>query len=74
MSFIEKFKGIDIHRDDEGYFAQQGWLSFGYTDTLEELREEVEDHFAEDRAMRGIDTPLDTPCLDDSFHRGEMDI
>lgn len=75
MSSIEIYKGVRIHRDDEdGYYAQQGWLSFGYTDTIEELRAEIDDHFAEDRAMLGIGTPLDTPCLDDSFHRREMDI
>lgn len=79
MSSIETYKGVRIHHDDEdGYYALQwlghGWLSFGYTDTIEELRAEIDDHFAEDRAMLGIDTPLDTPCLDDSFHRMEMDI
>jgi hypothetical protein len=69
---VERYKGIPIlWDDDDGYHASNGCaVHFGYCDTIEELRAEIDDHFDEDER----DTPLDTPSLDTSFHDYEMDV
>jgi len=72
--FIENFLGFEILKDLDGFFTRPvNNIVFGYCDTLEEIKNDIRDeqHDWEDR-VRII--PDDTPSLDDSFHRHEMDI
>ncbi len=55
---------ISCHADD----------SLGYCDTIAEIREMIDDEIASRRASYGAHFHEDTPSLDDSFHRIEMDI
>lgn len=69
---IETYRGARIFFDaDEGYWAERSCSqSYGFADTLEELKDEI-DHDDEDV---DYNNPMDTPSLDDSFHRMEMDV
>lgn len=72
---VERYKGVPIlWDDDDGYHASAGIaVHFGYADTIEEIRAEIDDHFESERQhYAGIDTPEDTPSIDTSFHDGEM--
>jgi hypothetical protein len=64
-----RHRGVAIMVDDSGYFAEAGAAtSFGYADTVDEIRAEIDDHFAEEAEhYRDQDTPADTPSLDDTF-------
>lgn len=45
---IETFQGIAIKRDRHGYYGAQGADDFGYTTTLDELKEEIARYWGED--------------------------
>lgn len=64
-----KHHGITIHYDPEsGYWAQNGSQSYGYCETIAEVKDEINRDFAQDRAAYAdIDTPEDTPCLPDPW-------
>ena len=45
---VETYKGIKIYHspiNDEGYFGANGCDDFGYTDTVEEIRAEIDDYW-----------------------------
>ena len=56
----------------EGFHASASCaVHFGYCDTLEQIRAEIDDYFAEEAEHYG-DRPADTPSLDTSFHDHEL--
>lgn len=67
---VEAYRRIYIFHDEgDGFYASASCSEhFGYCDTLAEIRGEIDDHLAEDVG----EPPLDTPCLDTSFHDREM--
>lgn len=69
---VDRYRRLPIFwRSGEGYSASASCaIHFGYCDTLDELRGEIDDYFAEEAG----EVPLDTPSLDDSFHRHEMGV
>ena len=62
-----KHRGITIYRSEDGYFADNGPQSFGYCDTLEEIKAEINREFAQEDAfyadMVGGFPPPDSPSL-----------
>ena len=75
--FIQNYMGYAIHQDSEdGFFTEYvGQVTFGYCDTLEEIKSDIADYHSNIDVWEKhfSETPLDTPSLDDSFHRHEMD-
>lgn len=44
--FVETHAGLRIFRDEEcGYYAENGSDCFGYADTVEEIRAEIDDYW-----------------------------
>lgn len=72
MSF--KYRGVVIHHSEDGYWASVGGAcgDLGYCDDVRDLKAEIDDYFDDD-GYGGNEKPLDTPCLDTSFHDHEMD-
>jgi len=70
---ICRFQGYVIKRDDDGFFASAGSASFGYCDTLKEIKEEIADHNAEESAFYADShgRRYDTPSIDNSFYENE---
>lgn len=42
---IERYKGLVIYRDENGFFAENGYDALGYTETVDELKVEIDDYF-----------------------------
>jgi len=71
---VETHRRVTIYRNSEhGFHASASCaIHFGYCDTVEEVRDEIDDYLAEEAEhYRGVDTPEDTPSLDTSFHDHE---
>jgi hypothetical protein len=68
--FIETYKGARCHfHPEDGFWAERSCSEqYGYCDTIQQLREEIDWDDEEGEA------PLDTPSIDDSFHRWGMQI
>lgn len=73
---VETYRGVSIeHRHDDGYAGSLSCaIHFGYCDTLQALRDEIDGHFADEAEFYGDRRPIDTPTLDNSFHDNEMDV
>ena len=66
------YRGCTIEQDEEGYFASAGGAAhFGYCDSIESIKEEIDDHWFDEAEHYG-DPRLDTPSLDTSFRDGEQ--
>ena len=60
-----------------GFSAQRSHHAsdcLGYCDSLDEIRAEIDEEIESRRRSYGSHYHEDTPSLDDSFHRGEMDV
>jgi hypothetical protein len=63
---VGKYQGFEIYRDEEDGLY---WQEDGFFDCFKDVWASIDD-FNADHAGEQHD---DTPCLDDSFHRHEMD-
>lgn len=46
---VEQYQGIDIFKGPDGYYASNGVADhFGYTDTVEDIRAEIDDYWQGD--------------------------
>ena len=73
---VGEHRGCELFVSEGGYHSRASIaVHFGYCDTVEELIEEIDDYFEEERERwADIDNPADTPRLDTSFHDHEMNV
>lgn len=62
---VDTFRGRQIRKDDDGYYWLNGIREHGYFDTIEDCRDDIGIHDAEEREFyRDMDTPPDTPSVE----------
>lgn len=72
---VETYRGWPIvWESGYGFSASRGSDHCGWCDTIEEIREEVDDEIADRRRSYGAHFHEDTPSLDTSFHDHEMNV
>lgn len=56
--YIETHASLRIYADDDGFYATNGCDQFGYHDTVEALRDEIDDYWqgSEHGPLNGIFT------------------
>jgi hypothetical protein len=64
---VGKYQGFEIYRDEEeGLY----WQEDGFFSCFKDVWDSIDDYNADN----ADELPLDTPCLDNSFHQHEMDL
>jgi len=67
---MTKYRGVEIHRDEDGYYFSGFWGDNGSYQTLAEAKAEVDYEIIQDRQMDPSWPPEDTPSIDLMAHHG----